>query len=63
MKPGCIKNIQQMPSVLNKEIFVVAGSKSHMNEETEKYIQSLDTKGNAAGNETERERFENLHGC
>jgi 3'(2'), 5'-bisphosphate nucleotidase len=42
---GLLKNIQQMPSVLNKEIFVVAGSKSHMNEETEKYIQSLDTKG------------------
>jgi 3'(2'), 5'-bisphosphate nucleotidase len=43
---GLLKNIQQMPSVLNKEIFVVAGSKSHMNEETEKYIQSLTTKGN-----------------
>jgi 3'(2'), 5'-bisphosphate nucleotidase len=42
---GLLKNIQQLPSVLNKEIFVVAGSKSHMNEETEKYIQSLDTKG------------------
>jgi 3'(2'), 5'-bisphosphate nucleotidase len=42
---GLLKNIQQMPSVLNKEIFVVAGSKSHMNTETEKYIQSLDTKG------------------
>jgi 3'(2'), 5'-bisphosphate nucleotidase len=41
---GLLKNIQQMPSVLNKEIFVVAGSKSHMNEETEKYIKSLDTK-------------------
>ena len=41
---GLLKNIQQLPSVLNKEIFVVAGSKSHMNEETEKYIQSLDTK-------------------
>lgn len=40
-----LKNIQQLPSVLNNEIFVVAGSKSHMNQETEKYIQSIDTKG------------------
>jgi 3'(2'), 5'-bisphosphate nucleotidase len=42
---GLLQNIHQLPSVLNKEIFVVAGSKSHMNTETEKYIQSLDTKG------------------
>ncbi|TNF42987.1 MAG: 3'(2'),5'-bisphosphate nucleotidase [Bacteroidetes bacterium] len=40
-----LQNIQQLPSVLNKENFVVAGSKSHMNTETEKYILSLDTKG------------------
>lgn len=40
-----LKNIQQLPSILKKEIFVVAGSKSHMNPETEKYIQMLDTKG------------------
>jgi 3'(2'), 5'-bisphosphate nucleotidase len=40
-----LKNIQQLPSILIKENFVVAGSKSHMNPETEKYIQSVDTKG------------------
>jgi 3'(2'), 5'-bisphosphate nucleotidase len=40
-----IRNIQKLPSILMKENFVVAGSKSHMNQETEKYIQSLDTKG------------------
>lgn len=38
-------DIQQLPLNLKKEKFVVAGSKSHMNAETEKYIQSLDTKG------------------
>jgi len=38
-------NIRQLPFSLTKENFVVAGSKSHMNAETEKYIQSLDTKG------------------
>ncbi len=39
------KEIQQLPSILIKENFVVAGSKSHMNPETERYIQSLDKKG------------------
>ncbi|HSH20913.1 MAG TPA: 3'(2'),5'-bisphosphate nucleotidase CysQ, partial [Draconibacterium sp.] len=38
-------DIQQLPLNLNREKFVIAGSKSHMNEETEKYIQQLDTKG------------------
>jgi 3'(2'), 5'-bisphosphate nucleotidase len=38
-------NIQQLPLNLSKENFVVAGSKSHMNVETERYIESLDTKG------------------
>lgn len=40
-----LNNIQQLPAVLMKENFVVAGSKSHMNPETEEYIQSLETKG------------------
>jgi 3'(2'), 5'-bisphosphate nucleotidase len=38
-------NIQQLPFIIERKNFVVAGSKSHMNPETEKYIQSLDTKG------------------
>ncbi len=42
---GSLSNIQQLPLKVEKEFFVVAGSKSHMNEETEKYIQQLDTKG------------------
>jgi 3'(2'), 5'-bisphosphate nucleotidase len=37
--------IQQLPLALTKMNFVVAGSKSHMNPETERYIESLDTKG------------------
>jgi 3'(2'), 5'-bisphosphate nucleotidase len=42
---GSLSNIQQLPLKVEKEFFVVAGSKSHMNEETERYIQQLDTKG------------------
>jgi len=38
-------NIQQLPLNLKKSNFVVAGSKSHMNTETETFIQGLDTKG------------------
>ena len=38
-------NAMQLPFALKKEKFVVAGSKSHMNPETENYIKSLDTKG------------------
>lgn len=38
-------DIQRLPLNLKKDNFVVAGSKSHMNLETEKYIQTLDTKG------------------
>ena len=37
--------IQKLPLNLIKANFVVAGSKSHMNAETEKYIELLDTKG------------------
>ena len=40
-----LTDIQQLPLNLSKNNFVVAGSKSHMNAETERYIQSLDTKG------------------
>jgi 3'(2'), 5'-bisphosphate nucleotidase len=42
---GLLKDIQQLPLNLTKEIFVVAGSRSHMNPETERYIELLDTKG------------------
>jgi 3'(2'), 5'-bisphosphate nucleotidase len=38
-------NIQKLPLALIKANFVVAGSKSHMNAETEKFIELLDTKG------------------
>ena len=37
--------IQKLPLNLTKKSFVVAGSKSHMNAETERYIELLDTKG------------------
>lgn len=40
-----LSDIQKLPLEIEKEDFVVVGSKSHMNAETEKYIQSLDTKG------------------
>lgn len=40
-----LSNIQQLPSVNTKEKFVIAGSKSHMNPETEAFIESLDKKG------------------
>jgi len=40
-----ITGIQKLPLNLIKENFVVAGSKSHMNAETERYIELLDTKG------------------
>jgi 3'(2'), 5'-bisphosphate nucleotidase len=40
-----ITDIQKLPLNLINANFVVAGSKSHMNAETEKYIQLLDTKG------------------
>jgi len=38
-------DIQKLPLTITKENFVVAGSRSHMNQETEKFINSLDTKG------------------
>lgn len=41
----CLINFQKLPTTGIKENFVVAGSKSHMNSETETFIQSLDTKG------------------
>jgi 3'(2'), 5'-bisphosphate nucleotidase len=40
-----LKDVQKLPTISSKEYFVVAGSKSHMNSETEAFIQSLDTKG------------------
>ena len=44
---GPFSNIQKLPLNQKKNSFVVAGSKSHMNAETERYIQALDTKGKA----------------
>lgn len=38
-------DIQQLPLTFEKENFVIIGSKSHMNSETESYIRSIDTKG------------------
>lgn len=38
-------HIQQLPLPISKENFVIAGSRTHMNPETERYIQLLDTKG------------------
>ncbi len=40
-----IADVRKLPTTISKEYFVVAGSKSHMNSETEAFIQSLDTKG------------------
>lgn len=40
-----IADVQKLPLEIDKEDFVVVGSKSHMNAETEKYIDSIDTKG------------------
>ncbi len=40
-----LKNIQKLPLKGEKEFFVIAGSKSHMNAETETFIQKLDTYG------------------
>ena len=37
--------IQRLPLNVERNTFIVAGSKSHMNAETERYIQLLDTKG------------------
>ncbi len=42
---GTLSGIEQLPLNVSGNSYVVAGSKSHMNTETEKYIQSLDTKG------------------
>lgn len=40
-----LKNIQKLPLACEKEFFVVAGSKSHMNMETELFMQNLETHG------------------
>lgn len=40
-----LNNIQRLPSILTKVNFVIAGSKSHMNPETEEFIQRLDKNG------------------
>lgn len=42
-----INDICQLPSSSEKTNFVIAGSKSHMNLETEEFIRSIDTKGKA----------------
>ena len=40
-----LKNVRKLPLKVEKEFFVVAGSKSHMNAETESFIQKLEPNG------------------
>lgn len=40
-----LKNVRKLPLKGEKEFFVIAGSKSHMNAETESFIQKLETLG------------------
>ena len=42
-----INDIEQLPISSERENFVIVGSKSHMNRETEEFIKSIDTKGKA----------------
>lgn len=44
-KSNSLENVQKLPLKGEKEFFVVAGSKSHMNAETESFIQKLETHG------------------
>lgn len=44
---GVLNEIKQLPVSSEREDFVILGSKSHMNLETEEFIQSIDTKGKA----------------
>lgn len=42
-----LNEIEKLPVFAEKEKFVIVGSKSHMNRETEDFIRSIDTKGKA----------------
>ncbi len=42
-----LNEIEQLPVSSERKNFVVVGSKSHMNRETEEFISSIDTKGKA----------------
>ncbi len=42
-----LNEIEQLPVSSKRTTFVIVGSKSHMNPETEEFIQSIDTKGKA----------------
>jgi 3'(2'), 5'-bisphosphate nucleotidase len=42
-----LNEIEKLPVFAEKEKFVIVGSKSHMNRETEDFISSIDTKGKA----------------
>ncbi len=42
-----LNEIEKLPVASERVRFVVVGSKSHMNPETEEFIQSIDTKGKA----------------
>jgi 3'(2'), 5'-bisphosphate nucleotidase len=44
-KNGILRDIQQLPVISERDSFVIVGSKSHMNSETETFIKSIDTKG------------------
>jgi 3'(2'), 5'-bisphosphate nucleotidase len=42
-----LNEIEKLPISSERENFVIVGSKSHMNRETEEFIRSIDTKGKA----------------
>lgn len=42
-----LNDIEQLPIYSKRENFVIVGSKSHMNHETEEFISSIDTNGKA----------------
>lgn len=42
-----LNDIEQLPISSERENFVIVGSKSHMNPETEEFIQSIDSNGKA----------------
>lgn len=40
-----LRNIEKLPVISETDSFVIVGSKSHMNSDTETFIKSIDTKG------------------
>lgn len=47
LENNLLNEIEKLPVSSEKEKFVIVGSKSHMNRETEDFISSIDTKGKA----------------